>query len=281
MISSELLSEFQKIQSHKTPVLYAWNHALDYLKFPKHSAWREFGEKFAKSHPDLTYSPNAYHNQIHSAEAIFSAAIFAKEEFNSKELDKYAPYLLFGMMCHDIEHNGGHNKQPYELEKLAVQSMKEHLNQKEMKTFWENNLQEDYGKLSHFQRRIARLILGTEFKVGVQANLKAYESNDKDNPFVRLNTLANEADIFVSVLQLYGSEKGFLLAEEQNMPSLATEQGRMFFLENLAKYTSDASKKLGIQEHISEQVKTSKIKNNIQQIRSNCSSKSSDNRPVI
>ncbi len=123
--------------------------------------------------------------------------------------------------------------------------------------------------------------MGTEFKIGVQANLKAYEHNDKNNPFVRLNTLANEADIFVSVLQLYGSEKGFLLAEEQNMPSLATEQGRMFFLENLAKYTSEASKKLGIQEHITEQVKTSKIKNNIQQIRSNCSIKQSDNRPVI
>lgn len=159
--------------------------------------------------------------------------------------------------------------------------MKEHLNQKEMKTFWENNLQEDYGKLSHFQRRIARLILGTEFKVGVQANLKAYESNDKNNPFVRLNTLANEADIFVSVLQLYGSEKGFLLAEEQNMPSLATEQGRMFFLENLAKYTSDASKKLGIQEHITEQVKTSKIKNNIQHMRSTCSQRPSDHKPFV
>lgn len=119
MINSELLSEFQKIQSHKTPVAYAWNHALDYLKFPKHSAWREFGEMFAQSHPDLTYSPNAYHNQIHSAEAIFSAAIFVKEDLNSKELDKYAPYLLFGMMCHDIEHNGGHNKQPYELEKIS------------------------------------------------------------------------------------------------------------------------------------------------------------------
>lgn len=264
----EFNETFKHIQNHQHPVVFAWNEALNYLDFPVDSPWRIFGEKFAKSHPDLNYSPNAYHNQIHSAEAIFASSILVKEEFTKEHLHHYSPYLLFGMMCHDIAHNGKTNQYPYELEKKAVQSMKEHLNTPEFESLWKNNFEKNYGDFSHFQRRLTRLILGTEFKVGVEANVQDYEKN-KNEPFNKINMLANEADIFVSVNEYFGNEKGMLLSEEQKMPALATEKGRMFFLEHLAKYKSDASKKLGVQEHINYQINMGNLTDKIKDIRQN------------
>lgn len=280
-----LFLEFKEIQEHETPVLFSWNKALNYLNFPIDSPWRKFGEMFIVSQPDLNYSPNAYHNQIHSAEAIFSAAILIKEEFEQQEQILYAPYLLFGMMCHDISHNGSHNTFPYELENLAVNAMKKQLNTKDIQSYWNTYLQSDFGSLHRFQRRIKRLILGTDFKIGIEKNIQAYEkyinTNGKDNynkinkdnnnymqdnqhriknnPFISINTLANEADIFVSIMNDFGKEKGLLLSVEQNQPQIATKEGQLFFLEHLARYVSYSSKKLGIPDYINKQIKMIKV----------------------
>lgn len=251
---NKFAQDFQLIQLHTNPVIFAYNKAFDYLGFSSTSAWRDFGKFFTESIKDLQYSPNAYHNQIHSAEAIFSSAILLKDEFNNKELQQYAPYLVFAMMLHDIEHNGGHNHFPYELEKLVVNTMKKVLNTPEVKNYYNSYLSSEFGSLLRFQRRIERIILGTEFKVGVAKNVQAYQHNTNNNPFVKLNTLANEADIFISVRHDLGIEKGELLAVEQNDPNLATQQGRLYFLEHLVHYVSNASKKLGMQSYLQEQI---------------------------
>lgn len=251
---NKFAQDFQLIQLHTNPVIFAYNKAFDYLGFSSTSAWRDFGKFFTESIKDLQYSPNAYHNQIHSAEAIFSSAILLKEEFNNKELQQYAPYLVFAMMLHDIEHNGGHNHFPYELEKLAVNTMKKVLNTPEVKNYYNSYLSSEFGSLLRFQRRIERIVLGTEFKVGVAKNVQAYQHNTNNNPFVKLNTLANEADIFISVRHDLGIEKGELLAVEQNEPNLATQQGRLYFLEHLVHYVSNASKKLGMQSYLEQQI---------------------------
>lgn len=268
-----LFLEFKEIQEHETPVLFSWNKALNYLNFPIDTPWRKLGEMFIVSQPDLNYSPNAYHNQTHSAEAIFSAAILIKEEFEQPEQILYAPYILFGMMCHDISHNGSHNTFPYELEILAVKAMKKQLNTQDMQSYWNNYLQSDFGSLNRFKRRIQRLILGTDFKIGIEKNLQSYEKNInvknnyvnerhhriKNNPFTSINTLANEADIFVSIMNEFGKEKGVLLSIEQNQPQIATKEGQLFFLEHLARYVSKSSKKLGVQEHINNQIEMIKM----------------------
>lgn len=254
-----LFQEYKDIQNHKTPVIFSWNKALNYLHFPLSSAWREFGEMFIASQPDLTYSPNAYHNQIHAAEAIFSAAILIKEEFNSEECLHYAPYLLFGMMCHDIAHNGSHNIVDYELENMAVKSMKKSLKTLDFQSYWSDNFQEEFGSLSRFQKRIQRLILGTEFNVGIKKNVKTYTHNIENSPFVRINTLANEADIFVSIMNHFSKEKGLLLSIEQKAPTIATKEGQLFFLEHLAYYVSNASQKLGIHNYLSQQIESIKL----------------------
>lgn len=215
---------------------------------------RLWGEIFASSHLDLIHSSNSYHNHIHSAEAIFSAAIFLETEFNQEMVTKYAPYLLFAMMCHDIEHNGSYNKKPYELEILAVKAMKRISNSKEMVYHWNKEIKLEYGNIERFQRIVSRIILGTEFTIGLRKNIKSYLKNNK-NPFVRLNLLANESDIFIAVLEKYGFDKGLILAEEQKKPELSTIEGRLYFLEHLAKYNSEASEKLGIKKHIYEQIK--------------------------
>lgn len=250
----KFLLEFKEIQQHENPVFFSWNKALDYLNFSQSNPWRKFALFFINSLKDLQSSPNAYHNQIHSAEAIFSSALLIKEELSEAEVLHYAPYLLFAMMCHDIEHTGGHNQTPYELEKLAVNSVKQQLKSIFVQTYWEDNFLQQYGSLLHFQRKIERIILGTDFKFGVQKNIKAYQNNSSNNIFIRLNTLANEADIFVSIMDELGNEKGLLLAQEQKQPQLATQQGRLFFLENLVHYVSIASQKLAIQDYLKNQI---------------------------
>lgn len=251
---NKFLTDFQAISSSNNPVILAYNKAFDYLGFSQTNSWRKFGKFFTDSIPDLQYSQNAYHNQIHSAEAVFASAILLKEEFNEKELSHYAPYLVFAMMLHDIEHNGGHNTKPYELEKLAVNTMKKVLHSENVKTYYNTYLKAEFGSLLRFERRIARIILGTEFKVGVAKNIKAYMNNDNNNNFTKLNMLANEADIFLSVRADFGIDKGQLLAIEQNQPNIATEQGRLFFLEHLVNYVSDASQKLGMQTYLKQEI---------------------------
>lgn len=250
----KFLTEFHEIQLSDNPVIFSYNKALDYLDFSSSSSWRDFGKFFTENISDLKYSPNAYHNQIHSAEAIFASAILLKEEFNEKELQQYAPYLLVAMMLHDIEHNGGHNTTPYELEKKAVSAMKKVLHSEEVTTYWNYHLAKEFGSLLRFGRRIERIILGTEFKVGVSKNVKAYQNNINDNNFVKLNTLANEADIFLSVRHDTGVEKGQLLAVEQNDPSLSSIKGRLYFLEHLVHYVSNASQKLVMERYLQQQI---------------------------
>lgn len=257
----QFLKEFSEIQQHENPVLFSWHKSLDYLDFSQSSQWREFAQFFISSLKDLQFSPNAYHNQVHSAEAIFSAAILLKEEFEPNEIPIYAPYLLFAMMCHDIQHNGGHNTTPYELEKMAVNAMKKVLNQDCVKLYWQNHFMQNFGKICHFQRKVERIILGTEFNVGVGKNVVAYLANKNNNHFVKLNMLANEADIFVSIMNNIGQEKGQLLSVEQNQPQLASSQSRLYFLENLAHYVSKASQKLAIEQYLNHQI--NELKNSL------------------
>lgn len=261
----QLLDNIEQINQSATPTLDAWKDSLEYVGITQDSSWYLLGQLFIEQLKDLQFSSNAYHNQFHSAEAVLSSAYLIKAEFNSKlnlsdTLQYYAPILLFSMLCHDIEHNGSHNTYPYELEQKAIQAIKQcYESTSPIQHVW-NNLAPFYGQWNDFVAIIETIILGTDFKFGPIENSKNYQLI-KDNSFNnslenlnRIKMLANEADILLSVLSPTGIVRGILLAEEQKQPQICSWAGRLFFLNKLVTYTSQASLDLGVQEHIEQQI---------------------------
>lgn len=253
---NELLKSFiieiEENRKSKSPVKRAWVESCKRIGLGLDNPFIQFGLRFC-NHPDLIQSSNAYHNHLHSADAIISASFLAKEEFSSQELKVNGSLLLFAMMCHDIAHNGGHNNFEYELEIAAVNSMNNYvIIHPELLNYWNNNLKDAYGEWHTFSQKLESVILGTDFKNGPITNLKNYEQNPININKVRL--LATEADILPSCTSTLGPALGLLLAQEQNNPNIGTWQGREFFIKNLVKFGTLASKRCGIQEHIDIQI---------------------------
>lgn len=264
-VIQQLLYKIEQINQSATPALDAWEESLHYIGLSFDSPWYPLGQLFVEHLKDLQFSPNSYHNQFHSAEAVLSAAYLIKSEFNSSTtLQYYAPILLFSMLCHDIEHNGSHNTYPYELEQKAVYAIKQCYEKTSQIQYVWDKLIPLYGLWNQFLPIVEHIILGTDFKSGPIENSKNYQliehnnfNNHTDN-LKRLNMLANEADILLSVLSPTGIARGILLAEEQNQTQISSWAGRLFFLEKLVTYTSQASKQLDIQENIEQQIQNIK-----------------------
>lgn len=252
----------QSISQSVNPVLDAWHYACNYIGLTKNNPWQKWGELFS-SHPDLQYSPNAYHNHYHAAEAVISAAVLLKEEFNDNHntLSYYGPILLFSMLCHDLEHSGGHNNYPYELEEKSYLSILQFFNKNNtLNNFWNEHLLPYYGQWDSFNTIIKEIILGTEFTHNPQINAKNYLNSShhviytKNNILNTLKLLANEADILPSCLKYIGEERGIKLSLEQNNPKISSNEGRLYFLSHLANYHSKASQILHIKEYIHQQI---------------------------
>jgi hypothetical protein len=247
-----LVSEIEENRKNDSPVKRAWVNSCQRIGLDLNDPFVQFGLKFA-NHPDLIYSNNKYHNHLHSADAIISSSFLAKEEFSNKNLKHNGSLLLFSMMCHDIAHNGGHNNFDYELEKAAVKSMNDYMqNHLELLKYWHENLSNIYGNWKNFSTKIESVILGTDFKNGPENNLLNYQKTKID--IIQIHLLANEADILPSCTSALGPKLGVLLALEQNNPEVASWKSREFFISNLAKIGSRGSKKLGIKEHIAKQI---------------------------
>ena len=239
------------------PVKEGWISSCERIGLKKDDPFVEFGLLFTE-HPDLSNPTNAYHNKSHAADAVISASHLATHEFtnNSHDLKHNGSYLLFSMLSHDIAHNGGHNSYDYELEQKAVLSMKDYVKSRpEMMRLWENKLASTYGSWDNFSNQISEIILGTDFKNGPTKNLQSYSINSQSTVKInQLKLLANEADILPSCTHDLGPKLGVQLAEEQNNPGVGSWSGRLFFLKNLAKFGSNASKNIHIQDHINQQV---------------------------
>jgi hypothetical protein len=248
----QLTSEIEKNREDLSPVKRAWLSSCQRIGLIEDNHFVQFGLKFS-NHPDLVNSENPYHNHIHSADAIISASFLAKEEFEGQSLKNNGAMLLFSMMLHDIQHNGGHNEFDYQLEKAAVSSIHSYMDSNpELREYWQDNLEKEYGTWNSFVKKVESVILGTDFKNGPTVNLKNYEKNPLDLNKIKL--LANEADILASCTSDLGPKLGLALSQEQNNPGIASWKGREFFMEKLAKFGSVASEKIGIKKHISEQL---------------------------
>ncbi len=247
-----LVIEIEENRKIDEPVKRAWVKSCKKIGFEENDPFVQFGLK-CSNHPDLIYSHNKYHNHLHASDAIISASHLALEEFSPESLKINGGLLLFSMMFHDIAHNGGHNHFDYELEQAAVDSMKQYINDNQhLLVYWDNKLKEIYGDWSNFSEKVETVILGTDFKNGPKINLQNYKENPIDINRVRL--LANEADILPSCISILGPKLGLLLSEELNNPIVGTWQGREFFIRELAKLGSEASKKFEIQKHVNKQL---------------------------
>lgn len=245
-----MIEQYKILRSNSNPVELAWNMGCDHIGLSPNDPWREFGLMFAQ-HPDLQHSELAYHNNFHSAEAVVSAAHLASLEFGENTV--YAPVLMFSMLCHDIAHTGKTNTYDYELETQAVNAMRAFLGP-DMQQFWNQHLQSTQGTLKNFLNTVETIVLGTDFKNGPKLNQNNYRLNAQNNPLHQLCMLANEADILPSIILETGVPRGHWVAEEANNPAVGSWKGRMFFLSQLAVCESQASKAMGLQEHIDEQV---------------------------
>jgi len=247
-----LTLEIEENRKESSPVKAAWVKSCQRIGLEINDPFVQFGLK-CSNHPDLIHSNNKYHNHFHAADAIISASYLAKEEFTQNSLEINGSLLLFSMMFHDIAHNGGHNHFDYELEQAAVNSMNDYISSnKHLLVYWNNELKNKYGDWTSFSQNVESIILGTDFKNGLKINLKNYDEVPVDINRVRL--LANEADILPSCTSTLGPKLGLLLSEELDKPIVGTWKGREFFIRELAKVGSKASKIFGIQEHVNKQL---------------------------
>ena len=245
-----MIEQYEILRANSNPVELAWNMGCDQIGLAHNDPWREFGLMFTQ-HPDLQHSDLAYHNHFHSAEAVVSAAHLALLEFGDNSV--YAPILMFSMLCHDIAHTGKTNAYDYELETQAVNAMRAFIGP-EMQQFWIEHLQSTHGTLKNFLNTVETVVLGTDFKNGPKLNQNNYRLNAHNNPLHQMCMLANEADILPSIILQTGVLRGHWVAEESNTPAVGSWKGRMFFLGQLAVCESQASKAMGLQNHIDAQV---------------------------
>lgn len=245
-----MIKQYETLRAHSHAVERAWNMGCDQIGLSHNDPWRAFGLMFAQ-HPDLQHSDLAYHNHFHSAEAVLSAAHLAALEFGDNSV--YAPVLMFAMLCHDIAHTGKTNTYDYELETQAVAAMRAFIDP-EMAEFWRLHLESQHGTLKNLLNTVETIVLGTDFKNGPKLNRNNYRLNAQNNPLHQLCMLANEADILPSIILESGVPRGHWVAEETNTPAVGSWKGRVFFLSQLAVCESQASKTLGLQEHIDAQV---------------------------
>lgn len=248
----ELIESVEELRMLKDPIENAWNYSLKNIELPMKSSWYNF-VKLMLNHEDLKHTTNSYHNNYHAAEAIISSSYLMKNEMNKENAMQYGPILFVAMMFHDVAHTGGVNNYEYELEIKAINSMKAYFNDHQsIKNYWNINLEKQYFDFNKFIEVLEKIILETEFKVGVKNNIVQY----KENPNIenKLKLLANESDILISCTSILGPERSVMLQVEQKQENLCNWNSRLYFLENLVKFESKASLELGIKQHIMEQV---------------------------
>ncbi len=259
MCESGMDNIIKKIKDNRNNVAAvenAWSYACKNIGVEKGDPIVKFGFMLSR-HPDLQSSTNAYHNNLHAADTVICASELAKREFNNPvERKKNGVVLLMSMLAHDIQHNGKHNQFDYELEQKAFNSLNDFVNSnKELKSFWDKELKNEYGSWEYVSKNIEKIILGTDFKLGPTENMKNYNQESNGQYQInKLKMLANEADILPSCSADFGPQLGLMLAKEQDNPGVGSWKGREFFLSKLANFGSDASKDLGVQQHIKKQV---------------------------
>lgn len=261
-ILEKLEKELEFFENLKNPVQVAWHKILSENNINAESFWHEFGAICA-AHPWFKDVDNPYHNAVHTAQVMWSGNILASE-VGIEDKNKWLPKFILALMFHDINHNGKFNAFPYQLEIIAGETFETYLlEEKHLKTLWIENATSEDGDLKNLIGFVKRLIMGTEVSTDVPKNIKDYEENKNHTLLQTLLVLAQEADVLPSALPRVGKKNGELLAVEWNNPKVASDSGRLGFL-NMIKYVSDAAKTLEIPKMI--QVQKEVLEKNVESL---------------
>ena len=235
----------------------------------------------------------AYHNHIHSCEAMIFATTLFIEEYKTDDEKRLhlGPRFLISIMAHDLAHPGRTAVEYQELEQNSIQSFREIMRLARangntgIDDVEESQVQlvlSDPDFLHYLFRDLQNIILGTEMTIEFTENYKTYHTlhdrrvgeirRDHDRPgasdrrqnrltmpdnadadMISLKKLANEADIGASCFPM-GYMLGQALAEELNNKAMGTWAGRLYFLKNFGRFDSLASRKLGLDIYIKNQI---------------------------
>jgi len=186
----------------------------------------------------------AYHNRLHFAECTFSLCVLLRAAREGLPLQpslaslEQEMLMLLVMLAHDLGHDGRVNSKPSEMETLSANAAVRLLGAMDVS--------------SADLRVIEGLIRGTDPAM-VRDNHRAILGHafSLEDP-KWLQVLANEADILASTLPQFGSVLAEALAREwrqahpQRADSVRSDEGRLFFLEHAALFSSPGSAILGL-----------------------------------
>ena len=194
----------------------------------------------------------AYHNRLHIADTLvgLTVLLLVNREIASvpDETPSHAEWLaMLATLAHDLLHDGTVNRFPEELESRAV---------KHLEPFMKKH------RVSKAdQRVIGRLILMTEpGKVPHHHAQMVGRPYDIGNPAC-LGVLVEEADILPSCFRDIGARRtASLLAEwrktaPHRVSMLEDPRARINFLQYAGVFSSPASRRLGIDEMVAEQLR--------------------------
>lgn len=197
----------------------------------------------------------AYHNYIHTSEAMASMYELATIEFANASPDTLAAagvnskeelilLAVITMAGHDLKHDGRAS---------ALENPSTDLEERSAAASYQ------LCDANHLNPKTSDII-----KYGIEGtivnkqvsdrNINNYETNPSD-PKNAIAQLATEADLAASISMKHGVAKGALLSEEVRnsgneglAKGLASFNGRKFFLENLCHMKSHASQAIGLEQ---------------------------------
>jgi hypothetical protein len=197
-------------------------------------------------HNTSSYVEPLYHNRLHTAHVLVSMTLMIAIESERQNVrsPKWWAAALLTALAHDFAHPGRVNSKPSELEQQAVMDVLPILRKHEVKSEWVSCIQ--------------HAILRSDFAM-VNENHDRIKGQSFEWNRDWLAVLLNEADILGSSVSLYGVSLGLALSDEWRLidyspySTVATPSGRQNFLKSL-KFSTNASRILGVQERISKQL---------------------------
>jgi 3'5'-cyclic nucleotide phosphodiesterase len=179
-----------------------------------------------------------YHNKFHVAEVVIAAYMLGRRE----NLDKIQlAELLIAATAHDFSHSGTNNRFDFEREMVSVETI--------------IPLLQEAGLPFHTVERISRMILATDFKVGVPPAREEYRQtrhlpmNNERRVSATQALLLTEADVLFSCFDLeYNDLLSKLLSVEwKTGASNLSLKARLGFL-NYVQFISSAAHDIGIDD---------------------------------
>ncbi len=186
-----------------------------------------------------------YHNRLHISDTLVALTALLLQQRAVDQRAAQGPLspqewqMVLAICSHDLLHTGGINRYTSELEAQSLAAL--------------TPLMQRHGVMDEDQAAIGYMILQTDPSL-----VKASHQQVRQAPFdlTRLScqtVLIQEADILASALPQIGEALTRQLSQEwskidpQRAQSLLSVQARLFFLREMALFSSPASQRLGIQ----------------------------------